>query len=301
MPVMSRPSTRTVRNLAVCALFALLLWGGDRLGAALLGRLLDRSNDMLAELYGGGARGDIVVLGNSRAYRHFDFAAASGRHMVNLTQPGASTLLSAALLEDYIERYGAPRGVLLELSGLVADQGAVLVTRMFAPRSPRLSALLRASHPRYYWGGRVSHLFAYNNTFALNVAHKIIVPMPPLLLDGRMTEAQMAALRDTAGTAYFRSRPENLRALDAIVALARREGFVLRTVISPVAPTYAAVSGYPAWRDDLVTRLDGVVFADFGTGLVEAPALFVDDLHMNRDGVARFMDALAGKGYFTAE
>ena len=306
MPAMSLLSARPFRNLAgrslgLCVLFALLLWGGDRLGAALLGRVLDRSHDTLAEMYAGTAKGDIVVLGNSRAYRHFDFAAPSGRRLVNLAQPGASTLMSAALLEDYVERYGAPRAVVLELSGLVADQDAALVARMFAPRSPRLAALLRAWHPRYYWGGRVSHLFAYNNAFALNVAHKILVPMPPLLLDGRMTDAQMATLREAAGPAYFRSRPENLRALEAIVALARREGIALRTVIAPVAPGYAAVSGYPAWRDELAAHLRDAAFADFGTGLVAAPALFVDDLHMNRDGVATFMAALAAKGYLAAE
>jgi hypothetical protein len=301
MPGMPHLSARTVRHLAVCALFALLLWGGDRLGAALLSRLLDRSHDTLAELYGGTAQGDIVVLGNSRAYRHFDFAARPGPRLVNLAQPGASTLLSSVLLEDYVDRYGAPRAVVLELSGLVADQDAVLVTRMFAPRSPRLAALLRAWHQRYFWGGQVSHLFAYNNAFALNVAHKIIVPMPPLLLDGRLTAARMAALRDAAGTEYFRSRPENLRALDDIIALARREGFALHSVISPIAPTYAAVSGYPAWRGDLAARLAGVAFSDFGTGLVEAPSLFADDLHMNRDGVARFMDVLAAKGFITAQ
>jgi hypothetical protein len=65
------------RKMRTFILLLALWFVGDRALAFAMDRLLDHSRDPIARLYGGGAAADVVVLGNSRAYRNIDLGALS--------------------------------------------------------------------------------------------------------------------------------------------------------------------------------------------------------------------------------
>ncbi len=290
------------KQLLAVAAFLTVLIVGDRLGGFLLGTVLDNSKIPIAQMYAGRSESEVLLLGNSRAYRHFDTKNLSrefGRPVTNLANPGISTLASLALLEDFIDIYGAPKIVLIELSGLVADQEASAKFRPFSPRSERISELLWDTHPHLYYAGRISHLFNFNNIFFLNAAHKVFFPMPDLLFQSALSEPIAADTIAAWQRSYFNTKPENVTALIAIIDVAERHGIKLQLVISPILPAFAERNGYLAWRDEISAALGDTRIWDYGKGPPLMARFFKDPVHLNVRGVKVFMGLLRRDGFFT--
>lgn len=288
------------RNILSLVIVLALWFAGDRVGAFAVGRMLDHSNDPIAQLYGGRTTGDIVLLGNSRAYRHFDFNVLTkefGGSVANLSLPGGSMELSVALLKDYIERYGAPRILIAELSQICADSEAFKNMRPFVSRSSRLSQLVEEHFPRQYRMGLVSHLFEYNSEYALNAMQKVFKPMPDLLLDGALGADAVAQVRP--GT-YFVPKLREVAAAKELVDVVRRWNIDARFVLTPVVPEYAAANQIAALRASAQQLTQGFRLWD----LADTPPLdigdFLDYGHLNRQGVKQFMYELRAHGFFAS-
>ena len=262
-----------------------------------MGRLLDHSRDPIARLYGGTASADVVVLGNSRAYRNIDVAALGrgfeGR-VISLALPGTSMEVSSALFDDYLGRYGAPRVLVIELSALFSDEGSLKDLRAFASRSGRIDDLMQEYFPTLRYAGVVSRLFNYNSVFVLNAVHKVFAPLPDPLLDG--------ALPPQAGAIppgrYFVPRDENIAPATALMDTARRCGIEVRLLLTPVVPAYAAANRIDALRSTAVQIADGARIWDFADNPPTEPRYFVDPSHLNREGVRLLMERLAAQGFF---
>jgi hypothetical protein len=285
----------------VLVIVVLAVWfAGDRIASRLLAAVLDHSSDPIARLYAGRARGDIVLIGNSRAYRGFDPDVLSrefGGSIVNLTLPGASIEVSEALVEDYLDRYGSPRLLIVELSGLMMDPDTVKELRIFAGRSNRIAELLRTYYPRIYYAGRVTNLFDFNNGMALNMADKIFRPMPDLRLDNAMSASM--AMNAPEGT-YFVPRANDVAAARRLIALIRARGIDVRFVLMPVATTFAQRNRLDDLRETAQRLTHGYRLWDFTQGPPTEPRHFADYVHLNRDGVGAFMTQLARTGFYTA-
>ena len=288
------------KNLLSLVIVLALWFAGDRIGAFAVGRILDHSNDPIAQLYGGRTTGNIVLLGNSRAYRHFDFnvlAKEFGGSVANLSLPGGSMELSVALLKDYIDRYGAPRILIAELSQICADSEAFKNMRPFVSRSARLSRLVEEHFPRQYRMGEVSHLFEYNSEYALNAMQKVFKPMPDLVLDGAL-EADAAA-QVKPGT-YFVPKLREVAAAKELVDVVRHWNIDTRFVLTPVVPEYAAANQIEALRTSAQELTKGFKFWD----LADKPPLDISDFldygHLNRQGVKQFMNELRTQGFFAS-
>jgi hypothetical protein len=286
------------RRLLVILLFLGVWFVGDRAAARVIGAILDWSRDPIAELYAGRGGAGAVLLGNSRAYRHFDLQVLSrefGVRVANLSLPGASGALSEALFADYLDRYGPPRIAIVELSNLAADTGALKNLRPFVGSSERLSKLLKEQFPTLYYAGRFSHLFNYNSEFSVAVAYRIFRPMPDLVLDG-LSRRQTADL-EIQGR-YFAPHDRQIAAIRRLVQMARSRNIDVRLVLSPAEPTFAAANQIGALRRAIRTIADGLPIWD----CVDDPPLdrgmFVDPSHLNRQGVAFFMNSLRDKGFF---
>lgn len=287
------------RRMLILMAAAVAVWfAGDRLAAGILAAVIDRSKDPIAQLYGGRGGADVVLVGNSRAYRGFDLDLLSrefnGR-VISLALPGASIELSDALVDDYLARYGAPRIAIVELSGLVAGPDALKELRMYVERSDRLAGLLRDHFPNLYYFGRLSHLFNFNSTMALNVAHKFFYPLPDLRLHGVLSAA--AAAKAPQGT-YFRPRPEQIAAARALIGRLRSRAIDVRLVLLPVEKNFAdrnriedlqAAARYLAAESRLW---------DVAGGPPANARHFADNVHLNANGVAVFMATLKARGFF---
>jgi hypothetical protein len=262
-----------------------------------MGRLLDHSRDPIARLYGGTAAADIVVFGNSRAYRNIDLAALGrgfdGR-VISLALPGTSMEVSGALFGDYLDRYGAPRVVVVELSALFSDEGSLKDLRAFASRSGRIDDLMQKYFPTLRDAGAVSRLFNYNSVFVLNAMHKIFAPLPDPLLDGALPPQDDAV----SPGRYFVPRDENIAAAKTLMDTMKRCGIEVRLLLTPVVPAYAAANRIDALRSTAREIAGGVGIWDFADNPPTEPRYFVDPSHLNRDGVRLLMERLAARGFF---
>ena len=268
------------------------------MAAGVFSSVLDRSHDPIAQLYAGTGSGDIVLVGNSRAYRGFDFDFLSrefGGRVVNLALPGAPIELSEALIDDYLDRYGSPRLLILELSGLVQGPDALKEVRVFTARSKRIASLMRAHHPQLYYAGAASHLFNFNNGFALNLADKVFRPMPDLRLTGEFSEAAAASAPDGN---YFVPRSDQLVAARRLMAHVQGRNVNARYMLMPVEKHYAARNQATALQTAVQGLTGGHNLWDLIDGPPVAAPYFADQVHLNRRGVAVLMNHLRTIGFF---
>ncbi len=276
-------------------LFLVVLLAGDRLAAHVFGRFIDYSKEPMAALYGGRGEADVLILGNSRAFRHFDAATLAARFNASVANLGYDALpmeSAAALLADYIDRYGAPRVVILELSSLSTGPAAIANARTFATRSHRQAELVREHFPEFYFAGTVSHLLNYNSKFALNMAHKVVSARKPQVLNG--TEG----LGPPAARDYFTPLPANLVALNNILRLAVENQLDLRLVVAPVWQPFGQLNGVREFRALLQSVAAGRRVWYFADDERFPSHLFFDEAHLNSDGVNLFMSFLDRDDFF---
>ncbi|MEK9967842.1 MAG: hypothetical protein VW600_01815 [Ferrovibrio sp.] len=277
-------SRRLIRIFA----FISVLVAGDH-ALAYFGRLAASKSTMpLAELYSGRGAGDVLILGNSRAMRHFDqerLRRDLGVTVRNYGLLGSSTDFSAVLLDDYLRRYPAPKAVLVEISGLSADNSAAVPQRLYRMESQGLGQLIRNASPEFYYSGLVFHLLDLNSDVYMNSLHKILAPYPDVLLHGAMP-LDLAHNKDAVSRPYFTTRPANETALAAIRRLSGEYGFTLIPILAPVSPllsqTLAGEISDLLKRTEVIT---GVPPLDL-TRLALDDKDFFDPVHLNAEGVS---------------
>lgn len=276
--------------------FLVLLVVGDRVLAAFLNEAVRFSSLPLAKLYTGRGEADVLVLGNSRALRHFDefrLAQSLGLRVSNLAVLGGSMETMSVILDDYIARYGPPKAVILEPSCTSFDNHHLRNMRFYARRSPGLRSILRRTAPTLARAGDLSHLFAFNGTSYLGVLHKAVSPYRQELFEGSV--ALDAVLPE--GRPYFFNRTYNLNALDRTVEMVRRHGIHLEVVMSPVFPGFGATgNAFREWFSILSERVGKSGRLANYTDLRLPSSAFYDPVHLNKTGVAAFHDRLVEDG-----
>jgi hypothetical protein len=291
------------RPLFSILLFVILLFAGDRAGAWLLQTLMDQSALPIARLYGGKAPTRIVILGNSRAYRHLlvgDMSRDFGRSVENFSNPGAGMRVAQATLLDFIDRYGVPRVVVVELSALTTSAEALSDYRPFVQRSPRLASLIQLEMPQLYYAGQFSHLFNYNSSTFLNALHKAVVPIGDLRLRGSVAPEAVAkwAKEPPPVPPYFQTVEAEAEAFRQILAAREQHGFALRLVLSPVQPVFGHLNQFIPWRDQMKRIVGPYPVWDYGLAHDLKDQEFADPTHMNPAGVANFVCMLRQDGFF---
>jgi len=271
------------------------------MAAVVLQWLMGQSNIPVTQLYANGLDGNIVLLGNSRAYRIFPVAGLRkelGHPVVNLSYPGISTRISVAILEDYIDRYGPPRLVIAEISDVLESQESISVFRHYSSESKRLAAIVKDTYPDLYRAGQVSHLFNFNNPMFLNSLHKIFLPIPDPQLRGTVSaDAVQDMLRDDKPD-NFKILPENAQSLAALTALALQHGFELRLVITPFLRNLVSDKYYERWQRDLLSLAGNYQIWDYGLNPRFQSHHFHDRNHLNFLGVKVLFELFRHDGFF---
>ncbi len=278
------------------AVFLLILFAGDRLLALGLDETIRFSSLPYAKLYSGRGKADVLVLGNSRAFRHFDenqMSQALGLKVSNLAVLGGSMETMNVVLEDYIARYGPPHAMIIEPSCMSGDNDQVRNMRHFARRSSGLHSILQKLSPTLSAAGNISHLFTLNSTAFLNILHKVIVPYRQVLFEGSVSLDDV----QPSGRPYFYNRKNNLIALRKTLETLKRNQVRFEIIVSPVFSGFQATrTGYADWIASLSKAAGGEEqISDYSELNLPANA-FYDPVHLNRKGVALFFDTLASEG-----
>ncbi|MFO1067377.1 MAG: hypothetical protein U1E14_02525 [Geminicoccaceae bacterium] len=272
--------------------------GGDRLLAATLRLHVEASPQVHARLYTGRAgAAEVLFVGSSRSREHFPagaIARQTGRSSLNLGWGGLSSEQVEAILLDYIDRYGAPEIVVLEVTSPEIDQLMLRNLRLFEADSPRIDALVAAYEPVLHAAGRLLALLRYNNKLFFDMV-RYDLDDTDYRSDRVIDPAELARLRhDDNDWSY---RDADVAVVGQLLRTARARGIEVVPVITPILPAYLdGLSGFADWRDAVARALPADVHLWDFSGAVGDPAGFRDDLHLNARGVAIMLERMRAAG-----
>ena len=254
-----------------------------------------------AKMYSGRGNADVLVFGDSRAYRQLPAMSLEkgfkGRFKVsNLALPGSSIECMEARLLDYVEIYGLPKMVIIEsTTSLEIDNQAFKEQRCFMLYSKRIGRIIRRDYPVLYYAGNVFNLFNYNCVTYLNALHKIVKSEPDLILKGIIPEKE-AKNRQKRAKSFYKITDNNRKALKRIVELSRKKGIELHIILTPVLGKY---SDYEQWKRSLEEIIGkGVGLWEFVSNDSFERKHFVNYNHLNKSGVKILFELLEQKGFF---
>lgn len=291
--------TTSGKVLKLVAIFIALLFVGDRLGAWCLQKLVARSQDRYVAMYEGRAKAEILVLGNSRADNHFPpqmMSRALAVTTVNLGLGGVSARLSEALMNDFIERNGAPRLIVLEVTVLDADPATIGDMMIFTSYSRRIAALLKESAPRLFYTMMVFNLFQYNNEMLWRILYHVWNPPFDRVHHGTMTPAFLEQIRKRS--VHLTNYVDNEAALRRMLDHAQERGVPVRIVITPyLKDQFAKFTNFESWKARVEQFARGQKIWDYSRSF-DDPALFRDSVHMNTVGTMQLLEVMINDGFY---
>lgn len=271
----------------------LVAFAGDRLlGALLRGAALD-SQFRYSRLYNGTGAADVVLLGNSRGLNFYQpfIEERTGRSTLNLSYNAMPVDVGAALLEDYLDRYGAPAKLVVDVTFLDRDNDDLVRDfRVYAQFSERLDSLLRERDPAIWGGTKVSHLTRYGGEVGQRMFYYLTRSDEDWLLDRQIAEkvVEASAALEPYRNGYKLRRIERLA---EVVDDYRAAGTDVRFVINPY---------YPAFRESIVNLdslsidvrgITGVDVLDYSRS-VRGDENFGDLQHLNKRGAEVYLARL---------
>lgn len=281
------------------ALFLIALVVGailaDRLASVAFNQLLLRSDFRVSRLYRGDARGDLLVLGNSRAIHMLDVPDINRlacRDTFSLALNGLDTETEDVLVSDYLGRNPPPRVALVEISSLTKPEIAAKEYAQYSLNSAPLRRLIAAQDQFNPWR-HLLNLYDFNGQMPWRtlayLGRKDEQASAPM--DGRLTPAIIAAYE--AGTKPLSMQPDRIPALRRTIERLEARGV---KVIPILAPYHASV------LDHRIDKAEFLRVAESGlkrpvvdlSGELKADQEFADPLHMSRLGRKTLAPTLAG-------
>lgn len=287
-----------MRSLTFYLLLLALVLAGDRLGGRFCQQLADHSQFRYARLYNGQAAADILLVGNSRGLTFYQpfIEQATGLRTFNLSYNGLPADLANVLVQDYLDRYPAPRVLVLEVTTADRPNRELIASFLpYASHSARLDALIRQNNTDAWWGGQVSSLFRANNEVFQRALYYRNRPDTDWLIDRQIAPALAAtAPLDTFPISV--QRPLIAQLANA-VAYARSKGVRVELVISPYYPQMVRDWTNVGAVSQATQQATGLPVRDYRQALPD-PADFGDFMHPNKRGAQHYIDLLVRDGVF---
>jgi hypothetical protein len=294
-----------------------VILAGDRLLSMTLDKLVMKSNTRLARLYTGRAAADIVVVGNSRSNRAFytpHIKKTLERDAINLSYNALATELAAALLEDYLDRNGKPKLLIVEVTGIVMAPTAINELKLYSNRSSRLAEIFKREKQPAYYTSKVLNLYRFNGAEVVDGLQNFRTndqvtmfrtPISKYLIDQVESEKPLPfpenGMERMSSTERADIRNRNLEALTSIVQTARTNGIDLRLIIAPYWPPYR--EKIQDW-DEVVSQIKAATLGepiwDYSMAIVD-PGHFGDRVHLTNAGALKLFSLLEKDGFFALQ
>lgn len=279
-----------------------LVFVGDRIGGKILQFITCNSEFRYSRLYNSKAESDILLVGNSRGLVFYQpyIEEVTQAKTFNISYNGMHISLARVLIEDYLERYKAPKLILFEVS--MADYSNEKLIPSFAlhaGESKGIDSLIFHYDSTVGWGSRVSHLYRYNS----EVFHRSLYYLNKTdkfwLLDRKINENVIDELAEVEQVT-FSLKEERQQELKRIVALAKKYDTDIRLVINPYFPPYAdKITNMEEWKLQ-IERLTGQKVYDY-TRAIEDVKSFADYTHLNKYGSKMYIEQLKRDRIFEVE
>lgn len=277
------------------ALFLLVVFLGDRLVALSAEKMVRHSKNQFVKMYEGKARADIVFLGNSRVDRNISFEKVeemTGKRCLNLGLGGNHMLISEALLKDYVERYGNPQLVIIELSHSTVKPVDMGEMGIFTYCSTNMSALARSINPTYFACERVFHSLQFNTQTFWRLSAEVFSQPSSRLLNNTIPPPILAHWKNGAHD-ELPLIEENAKALRRICDYANSRNLRIRLVIGPLWKEYRnRITNFEAWKSMLQNAAGADPVYDYSELFFDHEDYFNDEMHLNATGANCFTEKL---------
>jgi hypothetical protein len=281
---------KSYRPPLVLLLLIVAAFVGDRVGGAILERIILLSEFRFAQLYRGDGDAATVIAGNSRSVHSFyapDLAAETCRSVLHLGYNGMTAQSVGIVLEDYIARNRPPRVIVLEASTLFADSDFLPALSPFMGLSADLRAAIRARATTPVPIYDISHLFRFNSELLLRSLYYLGRSDQTWINRGRELDAALVESFDYGWLADREIDETTMAAVTSLVATARAHDIELLLVLAPYYERVLSDPGSGAFLDEFrdwaLARFPDVTFVDL-SGLALPRAAFADPIHLNIDG-----------------
>ncbi len=279
----------------------LLLFVGDRLAGGFLRQQARDSQFRYSRLYRGAAAADVLLLGNSRGLTFYQpyIEAKTGLSTCNLSYNGLPMDVAKVLILDYLERYPAPKKLVLDITTADRTNDELLAGFvLYASQSRHLDTLLRSKKRAMWWGGKISTLFQVNNEVFQRALYYRNRSDEDWLLD-RVIAPKLAGQVATQSYVLDSIKmPYLVKNLTELVEAARQRGVGVELVISPYFPKLKVV--HLEALKAAVAQSTGLPIRDYQNALTD-PADFGDFMHPNKAGALKYVDLMIGDGVFGVE
>ena len=271
----------------------LLAFAGDRLFALALRQFADDADFRYSRMYTGRGEAEIVLLGNSRGLNFYQpiLEELTGRSTLNLSYNAMPVDLGAALLADYLDAYGAPEDLVIDVTLLDRDNVELIREfRVYAQYSQRIDSLLRLHDPAIHGGTVLSHLTRYGGEVAQRMFYYNFKSDFDWMVDRQISPSLAAAATglEPYRNAYTLTR---VRALAEVTKQFADAGTRVHYVINPYYPAFAKTIGNLDSLSNDVRTATGVPVLDYSRSIT-GDENFGDYQHLNKEGVAIYMERL---------
>ena len=157
----------SMKNIYWVIAVVVLAFIGDRLGGFILNKITTESQFRYSRLYNNQAACDVLLVGNSRGLIFYQpyIEEKTGFTTTNLSYNGMPMELAAPIIKDQIDKNGAPKLLILDITLLDKRMDARLTAgfNLYTLYSERLSKLMQDSFPNDFYAGKVANLYRYNS------------------------------------------------------------------------------------------------------------------------------------------
>lgn len=282
-----------MRRLIWIMAFLTLTFTGDRIGGYILKKATEKSQFRYSRIYNGTAGSDILLVGNSRGLMFYQpyIEEVTGQSTLNVSYNGMPITLANVLIEDYYERYEAPKLMILDITmcdrfnpKLVAGFNA------YTPFSEKLKNLVMEASPKSGYAGEVSHLYRYNGEVFQRALYYLGRSDEDWLLDRVITTDLIDNISEQ--TPYTIDIQDELMAiLKKTVDLAQSKGTEVRLVINPYYPPFVDKMTNLQDLKAKVEQVTGLPVNDYARAVADVSG-FGDYQHLNKNGSRVYLDRL---------
>lgn len=284
------------RPFIFLAAFMIALFALDRVAAMGMRMLVKTSDHRLARIYGGTARADILVMGNSVGNAMTvppRLAAALGRTVFSIACHGMDARTQNAFVGDMIEKGQAPKIAVLEVRPIFSKTLQAPAFSTFQSFSERLTSLEEESHRDGLPWTSIFRVYSFNSPQLMTIMQKIVDR------DDQATGPSNGRI-NTAMIARWRTRrvipeiaPDQLEAFLQTIDSLHKAGAKVIVVAGPLHPV---TRSYGSWMPEIMREVRAalprhVIVADYSDALSD-DRYFEDPMHLNKAGRAAFQPYL---------
>src|SRR3989338_8618923 len=222
------------------ALFLAVVFLGDKLGSFTAMKVIHQSRNQFVRMYEGETPADIIFLGDSRVDRNIsykDIQDSTGKVCLNLGLGGNNILISEVLLQDYVQRYGNPELVVIDLGHSMVDPKSMGEMRIFSYRSKGMEALAMRNDPTYAAFEHVFKSLRFNDPAFWRISVEVFKEPSSRLLNNKIPTVLIEKWKN-AGHEELPIYTENMEALKRICDYADSKNIQIRLIISPYWKDY---------------------------------------------------------------